>query len=251
MNVAARAVLARYLRQLQDLGEKDLYLDELSARDVMALVRGTVRTPPRTVVSPSAPPAPPASTSARQLHPELAVLRDEVMLCNACALHSTRNTVVFERGSPTARLAVVGEAPGAEEDRQGQPFVGPAGKLLDLMLQSIGFGRDDVYICNVLKCRPPGNRDPLPDEVAKCTLHLQKQLEFVAPQAILAVGKFAGQMMSGKELPIGRLRGQIHGFRGIPVIATFHPAFLLRSPQWIRSAWQDLQQLRQVLDEQV
>jgi len=164
-------------------------------------------------------------------------------------LSEGRTQVVFGRGSPSARVVVVAEAPGREEDRQGLPFVGPAGKLLDLLLLSVGFDRADVYICNVLKCRPPQNRDPQADEVASCSPWLHAQLESIAPTILLAVGKFASQMLTGRDASMGAMRGQVHEYRGIPVVATYHPAYLLRSPGQTRKTWQDFQLMRQVLDE--
>jgi DNA polymerase len=145
---------------------------------------------------------------------------------------------------------VVGEAPGEEEDKTGLPFVGRAGRLLDLMLMAVGYPKDSVYICNTLKCRPPGNRNPLPDELAACNGFLRKQLDIVAPKVLLAVGKFAAQTLLQSEEPIGRLRGQVHTYEGRPVVVTYHPAYLLRSPHAARTAWADFQLLRQVIDEQ-
>lgn len=225
----ARARLATVLRELNEFGVRDVFLDELGAREAVALARG-------------APPAAPGRGS-------LDVLADRAAGCQRCRLSTGRTQVVFGRGSGTADLVVVGEAPGAEEDRQGLPFVGPAGKLLDLLLLSIGFDRESVYICNVLKCRPPNNRDPRPDEVAECAPYLHAQLEAIEPRALLAVGRFAAQMLASSDASIGQLRGRVHEYRGVPVVATYHPAYLLRTPQATRKTWQDLQLLRQVLDE--
>jgi DNA polymerase len=163
-------------------------------------------------------------------------------------LHEGRRNVVFGEGNVAAEVVIVGEAPGSEEDRTGRPFVGRAGKLLDLLLMSAGFPRSAVYICNVLKCRPPENRDPARDEVEQCSAHLRRQLEAIRPSVLLAVGKFAAQMLSGSEQSIGALRGKVHSYQGIPLVATYHPAFLLRSPQGVRGAWQDFQLLHEVLD---
>jgi DNA polymerase len=165
-------------------------------------------------------------------------------------LHEGRKTVVFGEGNPNADVMVVGEAPGQEEDRTGRPFVGQAGKLLDLLLMTAGFPRESVYICNTLKCRPPNNRNPLPDELEACSGFLQGQIDAIAPRVLIAVGKFAAQSLLQSEESIGRLRGQIHNYRGKPLIVTYHPAYLLRTPSASRVAWQDFQLLRQVLDEQ-
>ena len=144
---------------------------------------------------------------------------------------------------------VVGEAPGAQEDMTGLAFVGPAGKLLDLLLGSIGLSRESsAYICNVLKCRPPGNRNPLPGEIQECTPFLRRQIELVSPEAILAVGTFSGQFLTGQGVPLGRLRGEVYSYQGVPVVVTYHPAALLRNPGWTRATWDDLQLLRQVMD---
>ena len=223
-----RDTLLRYLRERAELGERNLYLDTLSRDQLMALL----------------------STRTAQEPKQLAVLREQALACTACRLAEGRNNVVFGVGSPVAELMVVGEAPGQEEDRRGEPFVGQAGKLLDLLLLTAGFPRDRVYICNVLKCRPPNNRNPLPDEVAACSGFLRGQLEAVSPRVLLAVGKFAAQALLETEESIGRLRGTVHSWHGIPLIATYHPAYLLRSPQATRIAWQDFQLMRKVLDEQ-
>lgn len=244
-----RALLARYFRQLREFGERELVFDSLTAEEVLELLRGERAATPAKSTAPAVSTAPaPAASGSRT---GLTVLAEEVAGCAQCRLHEGRSSTVFGEGAADADVMVVGEAPGAEEDRTGRPFVGPAGKLLDLLLLTVGFPRDWVYICNVLKCRPPGNRDPQADEVERCSPYLKKQIELIAPRAIIAVGKFAAQTLSEKELPIGKLRGQIHRYQDVPVIATFHPAFLLRSPQWTRSAWQDFQLLRQVVDEQV
>ncbi len=179
----------------------------------------------------------------------LARLAAEAAGCTRCRLCETRTTVVFGEGSAHADVMVVGEAPGGEEDRTGRPFVGPAGRLLDLLLLSVGFPRERVYICNVLKCRPPQNRDPRPDEVASCTPYLRSQIELIGPTVLLAVGRFAGQFLFGSEEAMGRMRGQVRESGGVPVVATYHPAYLLRSPQAVRAAWEDFQLLRRVYDD--
>jgi DNA polymerase len=157
--------------------------------------------------------------------------------------------VVFSDGAVPARLVVVGEAPGANEDATGLPFVGAAGQFLDLLLACVDLSRrESVYICNVLKCRPPGNRNPLPGEIEACSPYLKKQLELVAPQALLAVGTFSAQLLTGEQKSIGRLRGSVHSYEGVPLVVTYHPAALLRNSGWTRSFWDDLQLLRQVMD---
>jgi len=171
-----------------------------------------------------------------------------VAACERCELHRTRTQTVFARGDRRARWLVVGEAPGAEEDRQGEPFVGRAGQLLDTMLRALGLARGEVYIANVLKCRPPGNRDPSQDEARLCRGYLDRQIELVDPTLILAVGRIAAQNLLGTDSPLGKLRGRVHtlGAARRPVVVTYHPAYLLRSPGEKRKAWADLVFARQV-----
>ena len=171
--------------------------------------------------------------------------------CTRCALHRTRKQTVFGVGSESADWMIIGEAPGAEEDRRGEPFVGPAGQLLDEMLRALGLSREAVYIANTLKCRPPGNRDPAVDEAASCRAYLDRQISLVAPKLILAVGRIASQLLLATDAPLGRLRGKKHYLDGgqIPVVVTYHPAYLLRSPTQKRKAWQDLCLARQIVNE--
>ena len=169
--------------------------------------------------------------------------------CVRCPLHETRKSVVFADGSPDARVMCVGEAPGANEDETGVPFVGRAGKLLDRLLASVGFAREDVYICNVLKCRPPGNRNPEAEEIERCSPFLRRQVALVAPEVIIAFGTFASRTLLGLNDTLGRMRGRTHRYEGVPLVATYHPAALLRNPNWTRPAWEDLQRVRRVLEE--
>ncbi len=169
-------------------------------------------------------------------------LRAAVAHCRACALCETRTQTVFGVGDPQADLMIIGEAPGADEDRAGEPFVGRAGQLLTRMLQAIGLERDRVFIANILKCRPPGNRDPRPEEVRACELYLARQIELVSPRVILSVGRVSAQCLLRTDAPIGRLRGRWHrlGATDRPLYVTYHPAYLLRSPAQKAAAWQDL-----------
>ncbi len=178
-------------------------------------------------------------------------LAQAVAACTACELHRTRTQTVFGTGDVLAQWMVIGEAPGADEDRQGEPFVGRAGRLLDAMLQAIGVQREQVYIANILKCRPPNNRDPRFEEIDCCEAFLQRQIQLVAPRVILAVGRIAAQSLLKTVTPIGRLRGQRHRLPGcqIPVVVTYHPAYLLRSPQQKRRAWEDLCLARSVVED--
>ena len=167
-------------------------------------------------------------------------LEARVAACTRCELARSRTQTVFGIGNRDADWMIIGEAPGAEEDRYGEPFVGRAGKMLDAMLLAIGQGRESVFIANILKCRPPNNRDPKPTEAAACRDYLQRQIELVQPRVILAVGKIAAQNLLGSDEPIGRMRGQRYDFDGIPLVVTYHPAYLLRSPSQKRKAWDDL-----------
>lgn len=175
-----------------------------------------------------------------------AQLRAAADACRACKLGAMRHRAVFGTGSVQARWMIVGEAPGAEEDRQGEPFVGAAGQLLDQMLASVGLSRSSedpqhaVFIANVLKCRPPANRNPLPDEVAVCAPILRRQVELLQPRLILALGRFAAQTLLGSDAPISRLRGQVHRYAGVPTIVSYHPAYLLRNPADKARVWRDL-----------
>ena len=167
-------------------------------------------------------------------------LRDCVANCTRCELSSSRTNTVFGVGSTEADWLIIGEAPGAEEDRRGEPFVGRAGQLLDQMLFAVGQSRDDVFIANILKCRPPNNRDPKPAEADACREYLERQIELIQPKIILAVGKIAAQNLLGSDDPVGRMRGRPHELGGIPLIVTYHPAYLLRSPSQKRKSWSDL-----------
>jgi DNA polymerase len=172
----------------------------------------------------------------------------EVNACKACALHATRTRPVFGVGDRKAQWLVIGEAPGAEEDRQGEPFVGRAGGLLNAMLLAVGLRREQVYIANILKSRPPNNRDPSAQEVASCLPFLRRQIALLQPRIILVVGRIAAQNLLATDAPIGRLRGQLHHFgeQRIPLVVTYHPAYLLRSPAEKRKAWEDLKLARRV-----
>ncbi|MFY9459620.1 MAG: uracil-DNA glycosylase, partial [Aquabacterium commune] len=219
------------------------------------------RTPPRTqlVVRPATPPAP-AQAAEAILGPrptgvdamDWPTLRDTVAACQACGLCQSRKQAVFGAGHVQARWMLVGEAPGEQEDRQGEPFVGRAGQLLDRMLAAVGLTRSEappeqqVYIANVLKCRPPANRNPLPQEVAQCEPFLLRQMALVQPDLILAMGRFAVQSLLKTSEPIGKLRGRVHEVQGIPVVVTYHPAYLLRNPADKALVWDDLCRAREL-----
>lgn len=167
--------------------------------------------------------------------------------CTRCKLCAGRKTLVVGEGDPHARLVFVGEGPGEQEDLQGRPFVGPAGQLLDRMIEAIGLKREQVYIANVVKCRPPGNRDPEPDEITACGPFLVRQIEAIRPRVVVALGRFASQTLLRTETPISRLRGSFHPYRGAKLMPTFHPSFLLRNPSSKREAWLDLRQVAREL----
>ena len=200
---------------------------------------GIVAYGPRRATQPAGPPDAPAAADPTALGWE--ALAAAVHGCRRCELCESRTQAVFGVGDRRARLMIVGEAPGAEEDRQGEPFVGRAGRLLNAMLRAVGLDRERVFIANILKCRPPGNRDPQPAEVAQCMPYLRRQIELISPALILCVGRIAAQNLLATDTPIGRLRGSLHRLEtGVPVIVTYHPAYLLRSPGEKRKAWEDL-----------
>jgi uracil-DNA glycosylase len=179
---------------------------------------------------------------------EMDVLRNEVSSCKACQLAQTRNNVVFGEGSTGARLMFVGEAPGRDEDLKAMPFVGRAGKLLTKIIESIGLERKDVYIANILKCRPPDNRNPLPGEIEKCLPNILRQIEIINPVIICALGKFAAQTLLETETSISALRGKFHDYGGIKLMPTYHPAYLLRNPAAKKEVWQDMKLIARELD---
>jgi uracil-DNA glycosylase family 4 len=191
-------------------------------------------------------------TFARSSLELLTAIRDDIGDCTRCKLHAQgRTQVVFGVGNPSADLMFVGEAPGADEDVQGIPFVGRAGQLLTKMIEAMGFSRDDVYIANVLKCRPPGNRNPEPDEIAMCQPFLFRQLASIQPKVVIALGAFAARTLLETQDPISRLRGRVFDYRGAKLIPTFHPSFLLRSPGYKREAWDDLKKALAILGRQL
>ena len=227
--------LARYLSQRQELGEEDVVFSRLSAREAFDLAHAKGEAP--------------AGDVAIDLSGDYEQLRETALACRRCGLAEGRTQVVFSDGNPRARLVVIGEAPGANEDRTGLPFVGRAGKLLDLLLAAVNLSRrESVYICNVIKCRPPRNRNPLPVEIKACTPYLERQIGLVSPEVILAVGGFAAQFITGRQVALGKLRGEIYDYRGVPAVVTYHPAALLRNRGWTQAVWDDLQLLRDTMD---
>jgi len=237
---SAVADVRRHVEWLRSTGQKFV----LAERAAPAAHRPAAPAPaPVAVAAPApvveAPQAPELATTRRTL----AEVRAELGDCKRCKLCSGRTTIVFGTGDPKAELVFVGEGPGADEDAQGIPFVGKAGQLLTKMIEAMGFIRDQVYICNVVKCRPPGNRNPEPDEIEACEPFLKAQLDAIRPKAIVALGKFAAQTLLRDSTPITRMRGAWRTYQGIPLMPTFHPAYLLRSPWEKKLAWADLQQV--------
>ena len=259
------ADLAAVLEYLQGIGWEEIYAPaprprassanaRVSAATAAAASAARAAAPPAptsraaAIQAAMAPPiaaaAPAATAPAAERAAELAGVATEAGACTRCRLAQGRRTVVFGTGNPDADLMFIGEGPGAEEDRQGLPFVGPAGQLLTKIIGAIGLAREDVYIANVVKCRPPGNRDPQPDEVAACRGFLEEQVRLIAPRVIVALGRIAGQTLLGNELPVGRLRGSWHRVFGVPLRVTYHPAALLRNDALKRPTWEDMQVVR-------
>ena len=176
-------------------------------------------------------------------------LNTQICGCLKCSLGKTRINFVFGVGNPRADVVIIGEAPGADEDAQGEPFVGRAGQLMNKILEAVQFKREEVYICNILKCRPPNNRDPLPEEIEFCEPYLWKQLEIIKPKMILCLGRIAGQALLKTNDTLTALRGRFHDYRGIKLMVTYHPAALLRNPNWKKPTWEDVQLFRKTYDE--
>ena len=239
-----RPALADLLAYLGEMGYGDLYLRSSRAQRAPSPVPPLVEPAATPVARVAVAPPPPLDEEASSRIAELAALAGVVSGCTRCRLAEGRSKVVFGSGNPSAELMFIGEGPGAEEDRQGLPFVGAAGELLTRIIQAIEMSREEVYIANVVKCRPPGNRDPQPDEVAACRGYLEKQIALVRPRAIVALGRIAAQTLLGNDAPIGRLRGQWYQVLGYPTMVTYHPAALLRNPALKRPTWEDMQQVR-------
>jgi uracil-DNA glycosylase family 4 len=254
LDPATRQALAARMRFYRDLGLTEFYRRPVDAPSTENLgapgldsetwdsaphipqeqaipPRKPIFTPPA-----AAPPIPATDRSAA-----LRLIREDIGDCTRCALHTGRNKIVFADGSPSARLMFVGEGPGADEDAQGLPFVGKAGQLLNNMITAMGLRREEVYIANVVKCRPPGNRTPEPEEANTCSPFLFRQIDIVRPEVLVALGATAATYLLGQRQPLAGLRGRIHAFRGSKLIVTYHPAFLLRDPRQKKEAWADLQ----------
>ena len=265
----AKERLRLYLEQRRDLGESELVLDSMSVDEVMRAIGaiGKGMSPsasgsggwrdvlsaeasgPGVIKSPAAKVALETSIGIEIPGQEsLATIAEEIESCTLCPLYKTATRGVPGSGNPKARLVCIGEGPGANEDEQGLPFVGAAGQLLTKILAAVNLSRDEVFITNVVKHRPPGNRNPEQSEIDACTPYLGRQLDLIQPKVILALGTFAAQTLLNTKTPIGKLRGDVHRYRGIPVVVTYHPAALLRNPAWKRPTWEDVQLARRILD---
>jgi uracil-DNA glycosylase family 4 len=261
----SRQDLASHLRFFQELGVTGVNRDPAWRKRAATHPGGAPSDPEPAAVAPDAgadparaePPAPDGEWGtaaggtiaiARSAHDVLNSVRGDIGDCTRCKLHRLgRRQIVFGVGNPSAELMFVGEAPGADEDIQGVPFVGRAGQLLTKIIEAIGLTRDDVYIANVIKCRPPENRNPEPDEVGECEPFLFQQIDAIAPRVIVALGTFAAKTLLKTQDPISRLRGRVYDYRGAKLIPTFHPAYLLRSPERKRDTWEDMKKVRALL----
>ncbi len=227
--------IADLLGYLRELGFEDLYLRS----------GGAPPRPGEEAATAAAEPAPGGlAAPAGERAALLAAVAERAAACTRCRLSQKRRTVVFGTGSPDADLMFIGEGPGAEEDRQGLPFVGPAGELLNKIIAAIDLAREDVYIANIVKCRPPGNRDPQPDEAEACREYLEAQIELVQPRVIVALGRVAAQSLLDSKAPLGKMRGTWYRVRGVPTRVTYHPAALLRNAAFKRPTWEDMQIVR-------
>jgi uracil-DNA glycosylase family 4 len=265
LDSATRDALVERVRFSRDLGMTEFYRRPVSAameaaaelpepmttavEEQLAVVTATAEPAhilEEEAIAPRKPiTAPPLVTTAALASGDktaaLQLIRDDIGDCTRCALHKGRNKIVFADGDPNARLMFVGEGPGADEDAQGLPFVGRAGQLLNNMIAAMGLKREEVYIANVVKCRPPGNRTPEPEEANTCSPFLFQQIDVVRPQVLVALGATAATYLLGQRQPLAGLRGRVHAFRGMQLIVTYHPAFLLRDPRQKKEAWADLQ----------
>ena len=245
--------IRRFLTQEREMFGESLLIDAQPRRASPMPIRKAASPPPEEPALFEPPPIIPMAITAEPWGsaPTIGELKSVICQCLKCPLGHTRTTFVFGVGNPRATLMVVGEAPGADEDAQGEPFVGRAGQLLNKILEAIRFKREDVYICNILKCRPPGNRKPLPEEVESCIPYLRRQIALIKPKLILCLGLTAAENLLQTRESLGALRGRVMQYEGIPLMVTYHPAALLRNPNWKRPAWEDVQAARALHDELV
>jgi uracil-DNA glycosylase len=235
---------AQFLRQLEERGESFLLLEDVNLADYPGAESAGISVG-------EAPPAPSAAAGSEARPGEsLEEFGARIASCTGCSLHESRTNFVFGAGDPGADMLFIGEGPGAEEDRQGLPFVGRSGQLLTKIIASIGFTREEIYIANMVKCRPPGNRDPRPDEISACNGHLLAQLDLIQPKVIVTLGRFsAGHFHDSPGAAMRDMRGQVGEFHGVKVVSTYHPAALLRNSNWKRGCWEDMLLARKVYDQ--
>lgn len=246
------------VERAQVLGQARRYLEDLCLFEGEVFIGAAASREPgdpppgaralRALGEPSPAPSGEEVRTAGDRAEELEAFRRRICTCTRCPLGQTRQRFVFGDGDPGAGILFVGEGPGEEEDRQGLPFVGPAGQLLTKIIEAMKLGREQVYICNAVKCRPPGNRTPSPEELAACAPYLEEQIGIIKPRIICALGRTAAQALLGVHAPLNALRGQLHQYRGIPVVVTYHPAALLRHAEWKRQTWEDVKWLRREYD---
>jgi len=255
----------RFLKQQQELYGDILFVSKNESRSAVSMeMPGAANTVPSIpeidLFGNAAPPITSHHNTGEPILPafpneswtgskSLEELNTAIHTCMKCGLGKTRIKFVFGVGNPKADVVVVGEAPGADEDEKGEPFVGRAGQLLNKILESVHFTREEVFICNILKCRPPNNRDPQTEEIDCCEPYLWKQLEIIKPKMILCAGRIAGQSLLKTNSSLTMMRGKMHDYRGIPLMVTYHPAALLRNPNWKRPCWEDMQMFRKLYDE--
>lgn len=242
-----RRAAAAALKRLEQKGVRSVYLEGMDLPSVEAPAPVPVREIPR--AQSVAAPAPAAPAASDDTVRGLADLAKTVSVCTRCALHATRKQTVFGVGNPRAKLMFIGEAPGADEDAKGEPFVGRAGQLLNKIIAAMGMTREEVYIGNILKCRPPQNRDPLPSEVECCEEYLRAQIALIQPRYICALGRVAAHWLLKTDAPLGALRSGQYRYEGIPVIVTYHPAALLRNPAFKAPCWEDMKKLMALLKD--
>lgn len=243
--------LRAYLEELQETGVDGLPFAEAAPSSVAGPLK---KSAPDSIAFPASAPGMSVKTASEAAGGKgeiLDELRLELGACSRCKLGETRTNLVFGVGNPHARLVFVGEAPGRDEDLQGEPFVGEAGQLLTKIIEAMQFKRNEVYICNVLKCRPPNNRNPQQDEIEQCQPFLLRQLKAIGPEVIVCLGTFAAQTLLETKEPISKMRGRFHDYHGIPLMPTFHPAYLLRNAGMKREVWSDMQQVMNLLGVEV
>lgn len=249
MKEELKKLVIESLKDQMEIFGDNLFEDINSRKTAIIYTENSEETFPGENVSEAVSPLPDNNAAEWQQASALDELENLINTCKKCPLHEGRTNFVFGTGNPDADVMVIGEGPGAEEDKQGKPFVGRAGQLLTDILKAIKFSREEVYIANVVKCRPPGNRTPLPNEMDKCLPYLRKQIHLIKPKLILCLGLTAAQGILGKKDSLSKLRGNVYDFEGTKVMITFHPAALLRNPNWKRDCWEDVKKFRKLYED--